>query len=383
MSKLNKKSIDRIQQSIEILRDGVREFDYISIKKAKKFLRDIYTNIRDVIMNRIGEWGQEKGYYIYDSTEGLSSTESNSKYDKLSHLFITKFWAIDYPDIKGLFEELGDPDVTCNLTDMIYRALELVDDPNTWKTKSGYCLITFIDFINWCLWHDYIKNDKYIIPELYNGSNMVLCNLEGVLIDERQYIWEIHRFHTKKTIEFKCNSGELYKKLLEINKNPIDLLETYSLKEKLTVGKYTEKNIPKQKDIYETKSPTELLENGYTLSLRHFVMSPHCNSTDNLFGGQLLAWIDEGAAMYAATYMQHNKLVTVSINAVEFKKPIPKGHICSVYCKVHREGHTSLTLDVVVMRTSYDTNSYEKVTSTKIVFVAVDENFKSTPWKTI
>ena len=111
------------------------------------------------------------------------------------------------------------------------------------------------------------------------------------------------------------------------------------------------------------------------------IMNPQCNATDNLFGGQMLAWIDEGAAMYASCQMQRDRLVTASISQVDFKLPIPKGWTCSVYCKTLKEGRTSLTIDVLVTRTSHSRRVEEEVTKTSIVFVAVDENFKPVPWK--
>lgn len=35
------------------------------------------------------------------------------------------------------------------------------------------------------------------------------------------------------------------------------------------------------------------MSDDWTLSLRHLVKYPDCNATKNLFGGQMLAWIDE------------------------------------------------------------------------------------------
>lgn len=117
------------------------------------------------------------------------------------------------------------------------------------------------------------------------------------------------------------------------------------------------------------------------LSMRHLVMYPHCNSGAHLFGGQMLAWVDEGAAMYAACQMKTDRLVTRKVGEVEFRVPVPLGHVCNVYARTKKEGNTSLTVTVTVTRKSFDgTGSEDVVCETDLVFVALDEAGKPTPW---
>ena len=122
------------------------------------------------------------------------------------------------------------------------------------------------------------------------------------------------------------------------------------------------------------------LDDGFHLSFRRMVMSPHCNATDNLFGGEMLAWIDEGAAMYAACQMGTDRLVTVHMDGVDFKKPIPKGWVCTVYCRSAKEGNTSLVVEVLVTRKSYTNGEESEITRTQLVFVNVDEQGRKAPW---
>lgn len=118
------------------------------------------------------------------------------------------------------------------------------------------------------------------------------------------------------------------------------------------------------------------------LSMRHLVKYPNCNATQNLFGGQMLAWVDEGAAMYAACQMKTDRLVTRKVGEIEFRVPVPLGHVCNIYARTEREGRTSLTVRVTVTRKTFDGMGDEQVVcETDLVFVALDENMKPTPWK--
>ena len=118
-----------------------------------------------------------------------------------------------------------------------------------------------------------------------------------------------------------------------------------------------------------------------TLSMRHLVMYPHCNSGARLFGGTMLAWVDEGAAMFAACQMKTDRLVTRNVGEIEFRVPVPLGYVCTIYARTKKEGTTSLTVTVTVTRKTFNgTGSEDVVCETDIVFVALDEHGKPTPW---
>ena len=119
-----------------------------------------------------------------------------------------------------------------------------------------------------------------------------------------------------------------------------------------------------------------------TLSMRHLVKYPDCNATKNLFGGQMLAWVDEGAAMYASCQMRTDTLVTRKVGEIEFRLPVPLGHICNIYARTEREGRTSLTIRVTVTRQTFSGGDELVVCETDLVFVALDKEGRPTPWKT-
>lgn len=118
--------------------------------------------------------------------------------------------------------------------------------------------------------------------------------------------------------------------------------------------------------------------NEWFLSNRHYVMPKHLNAANSLFGGQMMAWIDEAAAMYASCQMNTDRIVTVACS-VEFKVPVEQGKTVTIYCRRGKVGNTSLTVDVKVVKKD---RSSEDVTvvETSITFVALDENGKKMVW---
>jgi len=87
----------------------------------------------------------------------------------------------------------------------------------------------------------------------------------------------------------------------------------------------------------------------------------------NLFGGNMLAWMDESAAIYARMVTGEKKLVTKKFCEIEFKKPVRVGDIVKIECSFPMIHRTSV--EFVVCATVKD----EVVFCTTAVFVALDE----------
>lgn len=100
---------------------------------------------------------------------------------------------------------------------------------------------------------------------------------------------------------------------------------------------------------------------------------------DNMFGGLLLGLIDDAAASYASQICDTQKIVTLKIDELVFKRPVKVGSILKVYGEVVSFGNTSVTLYVEVRKHNVYTGSQDIVTHTKIVFVRIDEDGKSRP----
>lgn len=104
---------------------------------------------------------------------------------------------------------------------------------------------------------------------------------------------------------------------------------------------------------------------------RKLVQPGDLNSNNTLFGGRLLAWVDEEAAIYAALEMRHKKVVTKSISAINFIAPAFQGDVVEIGVALKKVGKTSITLEVAVRDL---TTQRTVVNIDEMVFVAVDDN---------
>ena len=72
-------------------------------------------------------------------------------------------------------------------------------------------------------------------------------------------------------------------------------------------------------------------------------------------------------------------LVTVAMKSIEFHQPVWVGDIVSFLTHVVRIGRTSLTVDVEALRFDFINGKWERVCSTQIIYVKIDEQGRPTP----
>jgi len=113
---------------------------------------------------------------------------------------------------------------------------------------------------------------------------------------------------------------------------------------------------------------------------RHFIGSHICKRMDigvnrNLFGGRMMEWADEMAAIAAHKFTAEINLVTAKIGETVFLRPVNEKDLINFYVSEPVIGNTSIRFDLTVE--IMDGPSVLK--STEFVFVAVDENGKKKP----
>ncbi|UNY98830.1 acyl-CoA thioesterase [Zhouia spongiae] len=101
------------------------------------------------------------------------------------------------------------------------------------------------------------------------------------------------------------------------------------------------------------------------------------NHYDTLFGGTAMQLMDE-TAFITATRFSRQRMVTVSSDRIDFKKPIPAGTIVELIGKVTHIGNTSLKVKVDIYTEEMYSEKREKSVSGEFTFVAIDENKKPT-----
>lgn len=121
-------------------------------------------------------------------------------------------------------------------------------------------------------------------------------------------------------------------------------------------------------------------QNPYTMVTKQSVRYEHLNYHGTLFGGQMTAWIDESAGIYAKEIMRSKRLVTLKFSEILFKEPVKLGDILEYCCKTIKEGKSSLTVGVRVRRILEA--DIREVCEAEIVFVNLNKEGKPTPWKT-
>ena len=77
---------------------------------------------------------------------------------------------------------------------------------------------------------------------------------------------------------------------------------------------------------------------------RKWIKPEDLNPNGTLFGGRVLEWIDEEAALYAIIQLENPRTVTKYISEINFKNSAKKGDIIEIGVKAVKFGNSSLTL---------------------------------------
>lgn len=77
---------------------------------------------------------------------------------------------------------------------------------------------------------------------------------------------------------------------------------------------------------------------------RKWVKPEDLNPNGTLFGGQLLAWIDEEVALYTIIQLENSKIVTKYISEINFTASAKQGDIVEIGIEVTKFGKTSLSM---------------------------------------
>lgn len=109
---------------------------------------------------------------------------------------------------------------------------------------------------------------------------------------------------------------------------------------------------------------------------RKWVKPEDLNPNGTLFGGRLLEWIDEEAALYTIIQLDNRKIVTKFISEINFKGSAKKGDIVEIGIEVIHFGNSSLTLGCEV-RNKMTRETI--ITIDKIIMVNLGEDGRPAP----
>lgn len=109
---------------------------------------------------------------------------------------------------------------------------------------------------------------------------------------------------------------------------------------------------------------------------RKWVKPEDLNANGTLFGGKLLAWIDEEAALYSIIQLENNRVVTKYMSEINFMSSARTGDIIEIGMEAVKFGRSSINLNCEV-RNKMTRETIIKVDN--IIMVNLDENGKPKP----
>ncbi|MEE4208465.1 MAG: acyl-CoA thioesterase [Parvularcula sp.] len=114
------------------------------------------------------------------------------------------------------------------------------------------------------------------------------------------------------------------------------------------------------------------------LTVRVMPMPADLNSAGDVFGGWVMSQMDLGSSVLAVRRAK-GRVATVAVDSMHFVRPVKVGDIFNCYCRIVREGRTSMTIRNEAWVERQGTFTLEKVTQADFTFVALDHDGRPTP----
>jgi len=109
---------------------------------------------------------------------------------------------------------------------------------------------------------------------------------------------------------------------------------------------------------------------------RKWVKPEDLNAHGTLFGGRLLGWIDEEAAIYAICQLDEANLVTKFMSEINFLSAASHGDVVEIGMETTAVGTTSISFRCEARNKA---SKQKIITIEKIVFVLLDEHGRPKP----
>lgn len=113
-----------------------------------------------------------------------------------------------------------------------------------------------------------------------------------------------------------------------------------------------------------------------TLTMSVLITPDMANFTGVAHGGDILKLLDQVAYACASRYCG-NYVVTLSVDMVLFKKPIPVGSLVTFLANVNYTGNTSMEVGIKVITEDIHKQSVSHTNTCYFTMVAVDKNGKA------
>ncbi|KCV83359.1 thioesterase superfamily protein [Actibacterium atlanticum] len=115
-------------------------------------------------------------------------------------------------------------------------------------------------------------------------------------------------------------------------------------------------------------------------TVRVIAMPSDTNPAGDIFGGWLMSQMDLAAGSVASLYSR-GRSATISVEEIQFQRPVKVGDEVSIYTEMLKVGRSSMRILVKAYRRARHQEKSEQVTQAVFTFVALDENGQARPAK--
>ena len=114
------------------------------------------------------------------------------------------------------------------------------------------------------------------------------------------------------------------------------------------------------------------------ITLSQLMHPEHANLLGNVHGGWIMKLVDEAGALTCMRHAQR-KVVTVTIDSMDFRQPIRIGDLVILNAEVSHTGRTSMEATVEVHAENPITGEQTHTNTAYLVYVALDDSGRPTP----
>ena len=112
--------------------------------------------------------------------------------------------------------------------------------------------------------------------------------------------------------------------------------------------------------------------------MNEYVLPQHTNALGNVFGGQVMAWVDICGAICAQRHC-NRVAVTLFVDDLKFEQPVKLGEVMHLEAQVSATFRTSMEIEVVARGERPLTGESWSCVTARMTFVAIDEAGVPTP----
>ena len=117
---------------------------------------------------------------------------------------------------------------------------------------------------------------------------------------------------------------------------------------------------------------------GFTLITRRLCLTKDTGHAGVLWGGNMMAWVDEAGAIYVGQLAKNPFMVTKAFTEIDFKRQVRPGDLVEFWGRVTKWGTTSMHIELKVLAGQHGNDGLHDVLDVTGVFVALGRDGKKT-----